>query len=30
LVSLNSTFFSLAAIMVALIIVGNMHKTQWQ
>jgi hypothetical protein len=28
LVSLNSTFFSLAAIMVALIIVGNMHKTQ--
>jgi hypothetical protein len=28
LVSLNSTFFSLAAITVALIIVGNTHKTQ--
>jgi hypothetical protein len=28
LVSLNSTFFSLAAITVALIIVGDMHKTQ--
>jgi hypothetical protein len=28
LVSLNSTFFSLAAITAALIIVGNTYKTQ--